>query len=235
MVTLTIEQESQEIMVKEVNPIVAEANALVVQEQSESTHAQGILQEIKRRAKIIAERMERPVRAAYEAWKAVKELENGLLKPLAEAESIIKRKVIAFENVQAIKREEEQRRAQAKADEDARKDRERLLAQAQKAEEKGKTEKAEALRQQSEIVHAVPVFTPPAPEKVQGTAFKKVWKGEVTDIKALCLSIAGGTAPLNLLTVNQSAINAFAKGVKNTMPVAGIRFFEETEIAVRAR
>jgi hypothetical protein len=235
MATLTIEQESQELMLKEVNPIVQEATALVVQDQEESTHAQGILQEIKRRAKVIAERMERPVRAAYEAWKAVKELENGLLKPLAEAESIIKRKVIAFENVQSIKREEEQRRAQAKADEEARKEREKLEAQAKKAEEKGKSEKAEALRAQAEVVHAAPVFTPPAPAKVQGTAFKKVWRAEVTDLKALCGAVADGKAPLNLVSINPSAMNALARGVKNTMPVAGLRFFEDTDMAVRAR
>ena len=155
------------------------------------------------------------------------------MKPFEDAESIIKRKVIAYQSELERKRQEEARKAEAARLEAERKERERLEAQAKKAEEKGKVEKAEALREQAETVVAAPVFMPPPPPQVKGSNFRKVWKGKVIDIKALCQAIGSGHAPINFIELNQAAINAYAKATKNSMPVPGVVFSEETEMSVR--
>lgn len=234
MTTMQLEREQQEVFQKEVQPIVNYAKALTIKTQDESTAAQEGLKELKRRKSIVDEKFDPPVRAAHAAWKAAKDLYNFFMNPFDEAETIIKKKVVIFESEAQRKRDEEARLAEARRQADERKRREEIERQAKAAEDKGKTEKAEALREKAETFVAPPVFTPPPAPKVQGTAFKKTWVGECVDLKALCQAIAEGKAPINLVSPNQSAINAFAKGVKNTMPVSGLRFEERTDMSVRS-
>ena len=234
MEQMSLTQEQQDLMDKEISPIVELAESLTIKTQDDSNRAQTNLKEIKRRRAMIHEKFDPPVRAAHKAWQAAKSLYNYFVNPFDEAETIIKRKVVTFESEQGRRRQEEARIAEAKRQEAERKEREKLEAQAKAAEEKGKSEKAEALREKAENVTIAPAFTPPAAPKVEGASFKKVWKGEVTDLLALCKAIAEGRAPANLISINQTALNAFAKGVKDTMAVPGLKFFEDTEMAVRA-
>ena len=230
---LTLEKESLEKEVKTPD-LIQYANALEIHTHNETIAAQETLKEIKRRQRIVKERLE-PIRDnTYRAWKSVCDLLASFINPLEAIERIIKKKCSDFQDEIDREFQEEARRAEAKRLEEERKRREELERQAKAAEEKGKTEKAEALREKAENVAVAPVFTPPPPPKAQGTIFKKVWKARVTNWSDLFLSIHQGKAPANLLTINQSALNAFAKGVKNTMPVPGIEFYEETDMSVRA-
>lgn len=231
---LTIEKESLE---KEVaaSAIVQYAESLQIKSYEDTALAQSQLQEIKRRQKIVKDRLE-PIREnQHKAWKGVCNLITDLLKPLEAAESMIKKKCIAFDDEQRRKQEEAARRAEAQRQEEERKKQEKLEAQAKKAEEKGQIEKAEALREQKEAVAIAPQFIPPPPPTaIKGSSFRKTWKGEVTDMVALCRAIAEGKASPNLVMANMPAINAHAKANKDTWPLAGVRFFEETDMSVRA-
>ena len=233
MVISAISNEKQ--LQKEVQSAQNYATALEIRTTDDSISAQELLQEIKTKAKSVEQFFQDMKQKAYDSWKEIVSKEKAYLDPLAAAEKIIKGKVIAYEGIQERKRQDEARKAQAKADEEARKEQEKLEARAAKAEEKGNVEQADALREQKQLVRPEPVFTPPEPTKVQGSTFKRVWRGDVTDLALLCRSIADGKAPLGLISVNVSALNAFAKGVKNTMPVAGIRFFEDTDMSVRSK
>ena len=80
--------------------------------------------------------------------KALKEV-NALFKPaqewLAQAERLLKGKLLEFQSDQ----ERVAREAQAKADEEVRRERDKLEQRAANAEAKGKAEKADALREQA--------------------------------------------------------------------------------------
>jgi len=227
---MQLTKENRELFDKEINPVVQRANGLVVKTQAESLCAQEYLIAIKSTAKAVHEKFDPPVKAAHTAWKAAKELYNFFTQPFDQAEVIIKSKIVAFETEAEKKRQEEARKEEAKRNEAERKRKEELERQAKAAEEKGKTEKADALREKAATQTPIPLFIPPIAEKAKGVCLSKIWKGEVIDLQALCKAIGAGQVSTNLITANQSAINAMAKGVKDMMPIPGIRFYEETQV-----
>lgn len=232
---MTLEKDQKEVFEKEVQPIVVYANDLTIKNSEDSAGAQSTLKELKRRRAVVHEKFDPAVRAAHQAWKAAKDLYNFFVNPFDEAETLIKRKVVTFESEQERKRQEEARLAEARRLDAERKERERIAEQARKAEEAGKLEKAEALREKAENHVTAPVFAPPAAPKVQGSVFKKVWKGELVDMVALCKAIGEGKASPNMVMVNQTAINGHAKANKDGWPLPGVIFKEETEMGVRIR
>jgi phage-related minor tail protein len=227
--------EQQEIMEREVNPTVETATALVVKSPETSLQAQEFLKHIKTTAKRVYEKFHPPVEAAHAAWKAAKDLENFFMTPFEEAERIIKRKVVAFQQEIEQRQREEAARIEAQRAQEERLRKEELQRQADAAAAKGKAEKAEALRAKAEEYVAPPVFVPPVVSQASGTAFKKTWKAEVTDLPAFLKAVAEGRAPLGVISINESALNAYAKGVKGTMAVPGLRFFEATSLAVSTK
>lgn len=232
---LELTSEQKQLVATEVTPIVEKANALVVRTSEQSFEAQGLVKELKRRRAAIHEKFDPPVRAAHAAWKAAKDLYNLFVNPFDEAETIIKRKVVTFESELERKRQEEARLAEAKRQEQERLRREELERQARAAEAKGKLEKAEALREKAETVVAPPVFMPPEPPKAEGTGFKKEWKGECYNIMELLGAITQGKAPVTLIEINESALNAAARTYKDTQTIPGVRFFEKTIMSSRIR
>ncbi len=158
---------------------------------------------------------------------------NALFKPakewLSQAEQLLKGKLLAYQNEQdRIARE-----LQAEADALAKKEQEKLDRRAAKAEAKGKAEKAEALRRVAETTTA-PVIESAAP-KLSGIATRETWKAEVTD-KALLLKHIVNERPdlLPLVEINQSALNAQARSLKNELDLPGVEVKKETSLAASA-
>lgn len=235
MSNLTLENEQKQLIETEVAPVVKMANDLVVKSDDQSLEAQEILKNIKSKRKKISDFFGPMKTKAHAAWKEICNSESFVDAPLEQAERTVKNKVITYSQEVERKRQEEARLAEAKRLEAERKEREKLEEQARKAEANGKTEKAEALREKAEQVVVQPTFiAPAAAPKTNGTAFKKVWKGECTDLLALCKAIAEGRAPVSLVVASQSEINSYAKVIKDTMQVPGLKISEVTEMAVRA-
>lgn len=139
----------------------------------------------------------------------------------AEKDAEIK-KVKDKEKAEQMRKDEEARRArQASIDAEA----------ARKAQEK-----ATELAAKKDELFVPPVeFTPaPAQIKSEGVAFKSVWKGECANMMKLCESIVAGKAPVHLLKIDQSELNTLAKSNRNTMPIPGLRFYEEKQMSVKA-
>lgn len=103
------------------------------------------LQAIKAKHREIDEARKQLVKPIDEARKRIQDFFRAPLEFLEQAEGIVKQKLTAFQNEQERIRREEQRRAE----EAARKERERLEAQAREAERKAR-EKAEADRRAAE-------------------------------------------------------------------------------------
>jgi len=230
---LTIEQEKN--LQAEVNPMIQGANELVVRTPDQSLAAQELLKAIKGRVKKVEVFFAEMKETAHKHWKSICAKESMFLDPLDEAERIIKRKVVTFQQEIERKQREEAAKIEAKRQEEERVRKEELQRQAEAAAAKGKAEKAEALRAKAEEYVAPPVFVPPVQAQASGTAFKKVWAAEVTDLPTLLKSIAEGRVPLGLVAINESALQAYARGVKGTMVVPGLKFFEKTIMAVRTK
>lgn len=220
---------------QEITPIVTAANDLVIKNGDQSLAAQDILKDIKRRQKKVEEVFDPIVDSQHKAWKTACDKRASFMNPLKEAEGVIKKKVIAYESEAEKKRQDDARKAEAERLDKEAKEREKLEKKAQIAEIKGNTAKAEALRDQIDTVTVAPSFaTPPVASKAQGTSFRTIWKGEVTDIKSLCQSIIDGRVAVDVFSPNYSVINKLADVCKGSMQIPGLKFYEEKSMSVRA-
>lgn len=161
------------------------------------------------------------------AKKSIMDLFREPLQFLADAETVIKRKMLAWQQEEERKRRE----AEALARENQRKEQERLQAQAKKAEQRGKVEQAEALRQQAD---ATPAIAPPAPQKVAGLSAREDWEAEVVDKMALVKAVAAGKVPIEALDVNMPLLNKMARALKQSLAWDGVKARAVQRIASRS-
>lgn len=186
------------------------------------------LNEIKAKSKELEEKRKGIVGPMNEAVKRVNEFFRAPLQFLADAEAAIKRSMITFDNEQnRIRREEE-----ARLQEIARKEQERLTKAAEKkaatAEAKGDTWKAEEIRESVPVVAAPVLADKP---KVAGIAMRTTWSGEVTNKMELIKAVAEGKAPATLLDVNMPALNQMARALKEEMNYPGVKAVSSQHVA----
>jgi len=171
-----IEQEIE----KGIETYSSQAKTLVVSSPDEYAGAGELGKGIKElRAKVV-EYFKPLKESAYAAHKAVTAKEAGELKPIDEALNQVRQAMNSY--TEAVKRieAEAQRKANEAAEKEAAKERERLLAQAVKADTKGNTEKAEELIQKAQDVYVAPVTVAPIMAKTVSTA-----SGNITQTKTL--------------------------------------------------
>jgi hypothetical protein len=175
-------------------------------------------------------------RKAEAARKALTDERDRMEAPLANAEAIVKRALLAWEQEQERLRLAEEARLQ----EEARKEAEaRTLAAAAELErEATATGNAEMLQEAHDIIEqpietpvvAVKTFVP----KVHGVTYRDHWRvHESIDIKALAAAVASGAVASNLLTPNMTALNQIAKATQGTQQIPGVKFYNDRQIAAR--
>lgn len=175
-------------------------------------------------------------RKAEAARKALADERDRMEAPLVEAEGVLKRSLLAYEQQQEELRLAEERRLQ----EEARKRAEALtLAAAAAMESEAVATGNDELRQEAEDILSQPIEAPVVSvgkmvPKVDGITYRDNWKAHPTvDIKALAAAVAAGTAPVTFLTPNMTAINQFGRATQGVQPVPGIRWFNDRQIAAR--
>ena len=146
-----------------------------------------------------------------ESKRAIMDFFRAPTSYLTEAEATIKRVMLGYS--QEVERE--RRKAEAKAQEVARKEAERLRRQADAAAAKGREERAEALRMQADTV-PVPVVASPPP-KAAGISTREVWSAEVVDKMALIKAVAEGRVHAEILLVDMKLAHAQARALKGAM------------------
>lgn len=175
--------------------------------------------------------------STHAAWKAVCGREYEALAPVSEADILIRKNMTAFLDEQERIRKEEQRKAEEAAAEAARKEQERLLAQAVKADDKGKTDKAEEILERAEAVYAEPVFVPPTVDKTvaldNGSVTRKTdLQITVVDLKLLCAEIAAGRVPATVIEAKPGALKQWAK-INQVKLCPGLVIKEISSVSVR--
>jgi len=203
---------------------IEQANAIKITTPAIYQLAADFLKTIKAAQREVKETFDPIVDKAYAAHKEAVAQRDKYYKPLVAAEGQVKTKLADWDCEQRRIAEAEQRRLQAEADEKARKEREKLEAQAAKAAEKGKTEKAEALQQQAaEVVAFAPQVEVNVP-KVDGISYRTDWDIEITNSLEV---------PREWCVPDEKAIRAFAKATKGTKTLAGIRIFSKQVVSSR--
>lgn len=130
----------------EIAPVVAQAAAVVIGNADQYENAAGFLKIVKGAQKRVLDFFGPIKAAAHAAWKKTTEGEAEIMRPLTDAENMVKRKMIEYQTEQERIRRAEQARLQAIEDERVRKEREKAEAAARIQREKEEAARAEQVR-----------------------------------------------------------------------------------------
>lgn len=208
---------------------LARSTYAVIANADEAMAAAEDLKAIKARQKALEDARTTITKPLLEAQRAVNALFKGPQDMLAEAERIVKRGILTYQDAEDRKRRE----AEAAAAEAARKEREKLEAQAAKAAAAGKVEKAEALAATAAAIPERISIASSAP-KLGGVSSKTTWRAEVTDKAALIAYVAQHPEWLQLVDVNMTALNGLARSQKSALALPGVKVVEEKQLASRS-
>lgn len=202
--------------------MLKESGEIIIKDQPHYEEAAGLLQLIKGKAKeleVIRKGITQPL---DQAKKAVMDLFRVPQSNYVMAERKLKTAMISYtEEQERIRREEEDRLRKETEAKEA-KEKEKLLKKAEKAEEKGNTEKAEELREQAEDVTIIAPKLASTTEQPNGISYKEKWTAEVVDFKAL---------PDEYKISNMPMLNKMAQATKGVVPIPGVKFHCEKVVA----
>lgn len=180
--------------------------------------------------KKIDEMFDPGIKKAHETHKEFVALKKTFTDPCDQTEMLIKRELSVYNEQQRRIAAEQEAKLRAIAEEQARKERERLLAQAVKADEKGQSEKAETLLDQAEtVITLVPIVTPQV-EKVQGISSRKVWKARIVN-EQLVPAYHNG---VEIRKIQQGQLDRIAQMTAGNTQIQGIEFYPDEIISARA-
>lgn len=184
-------------------------------------------------AKLLLKRVEDTRKAQKkpyaDAAKAVDDYYDTPKRLLNDVISTITPKILAFDRRLA----EERAAAQRAADEAARKERERLAAEARALAQAGHQEAADSLSLASSMVQA-PVIPVRVDQAEQSTSARASWSAEVNDLLELVKAVAAGTVPLEAIEPNATYLNGRARVEKDKLAIPGVVAVKKESLARRA-
>lgn len=221
----------------------AKARAITIVDAASCVHASQLLRSVKGLRTEVQQWFAPHVEAAMEtkrtaeaARKALVTEQTRMEAPLLEAETLLKRSLLAWETAQARLRSAQECALQADAQRLA--DAQTLEAAAALEREAQATGNAEMLQEAHDIL-SQPMDTPVVSvaslmPKVDGITYRDAWKIHADiDVPALAGAVASRSVPMTFVTPNVVALNAFARATQGTQPVPGVRFVNDRQIAVK--
>lgn len=200
-------------------PLVQIGAKYVIRTDDEFEDAGALLRDIKAALANIERKRVSFTAPLNESLRAINQEARNASAPFVDAEARIKTAIGTFQS----ERERIAKEAQARAEEAARKEREKIAARIAKAEANGRVEKASVLHERMAEVIA-PVLVASAP-KVQGVLTRSVWKFEVTDPALL---------PREFLLVDESKIRKIVNALQGDTNIPGVRVYAEKQVTARA-
>lgn len=233
LATITIPEEGA-LLIKQALSFPVDVQGVKILTPEEAQAAVDQTREIKALGKRIEDyrkSLTDPMRAEINA---IMDTFRPAMEFLAKVEAALKGSITAFDQEQrrlaaaaaaeARRQEEAERQRQAQEQAAA----EALLAQAEQAAAAGDTAGAEALEAQAMAAQevAAPIATPApvAIEKPRGAAMRQIWKARVVD---------SALVPDQFKVINEKALDAYAKAMKQDAKVPGVEFYAEDSLAIR--
>lgn len=186
------------------------------------------LRTIKARASSLDEQRKGITKPLDDAKKAVMDLFRVPLDTLAEAERILKSKMLTYQQAEEAKARE----ARMAAERAAQAERDRLAAEAAELTAQGRTGEAAVKEQVAQMVVATPVAVPAAPA-VKGISTSTTVDFEVVDLLALVQHVAAHPELVGLLAVDTTKLRAYVRGLGLQTNLAGVRVFQKQSLAAR--
>ena len=221
MVSETLEIPAQaKQLIEETEIVVAQAQTFAIATMTDYQLAGEELKAIKGRMKELDDLRKSMTRPLDNAKKAVLGFFRPVSDGLSQAENLIKRAMLGYQQEQERKRQEEEARLRKIAEDEQRRRNALATKQAEKARARGNEERAQ------EILENVPIIPTPVvlkeQPKVKGIATREIWKFRVVNVSLL---------PREYMLPNGKMLLAFAQATKGTIPVPGVEFYSEKIVA----
>ncbi|MBI5193252.1 MAG: hypothetical protein HZA08_07415 [Nitrospirae bacterium] len=207
----TSKVDNQALQAKEV------ANSMVISDDTTYIKAGEFLKGLKAIAGEIKETFRPGIEQAFKLHRTLISTEKNHLEPVAEAESIIKKKMMGYQDEQERKRREEEARLREEA---RKREEEARLAEAVFHEAAGNNEEAEAILNLP--IEPPPVILPKATPKVAGISTRVIWKFRIVDANKI---------PREYMIPYEQAIGALVRALGDAAKIPGIEVYPETNIA----
>lgn len=185
------------------------------------------LKAIKAKAKELEERRKAITVPMDNAKKKVMDLFREPLAMLEQAEGILKKAILAYQQEQRRLAEE----ASRIAEEAAALERKRVQEEAMAAAKAGDAEGAAEMLMAAEMSVATPVA---AQQKVDGISTRTIWSAEVTDKVAYIQYALAHPELLDTIVVDMKPLNKMAGALKEKLNIPGIKPVATETISARA-
>lgn len=205
--------------------MVATANSFAVKTNADFEKGNDILKEIKNRIKQVKGYWKEPKAAAQIAHKTLVAREAQMLEPLEEAESIIKKAMLAYTTEIERKRREAEEAARRAREEEVK----RLEAIAAQAKAQGDNDAADVLLDMAEDVPIGEITAEAAPT-AKGASVRTTWKARITAPQLVPAYHDGW----ELRPIDMPSLNALARESKGTAIIPGVQFYQDATLTVRA-
>jgi hypothetical protein len=221
MTTETLElAPEQQLIVKKAEDMATQLSNFKITNQNEYNASGEYLKSVKSAYKQIEDLRMSMTRPLDDSKKRIMDFFRKPLDVLTNAEGVLKRAILGYQQAQEQARIEQERKLQAEAE----KKRLEALRKAEEARAKGQEVKAEKYEDK-----ANGIITPtlaPSVQKVAGINTKMVWKFEVVDEKSI---------PREYLMPDLVKIGKVVRATGNTLPIPGVRIYPEETIAAGGR
>lgn len=234
--------EQERAIVTQSNQLLAEAQALVVDNDAAEVVAWDILNYIGSLEKRIGADFGPAKKATHAAWQAVIAQEKGHLSRLTQPEQLVRAKLGVWGAEKERVRREEEAAARARAEEEAQVERQRLMEEAKRQEEERRLADAQALEtagnhEAAEMVLEAPVEVE-IPEvvvapvtrtvtKVEGAgSMVETWKFEVENASEV---------PREFLLIDEQKIRRVVQAMKGDARIPGVKVYSVLEPRRAAR
>lgn len=213
------------------------ARAVVITDDESYTGAANLLKGIKALRQRIADTFNPHIDRAHKAHKALVQEKATAEAPLTEAESIVKRSLVTYQQEQDRKAREEARRLE---DEARRAEETRRLEEAAAIERVAADTGDESMRAMAHEVLDAPVASvavrpAPATPKVAGISYRDTYSARVVSLPRLIAFVARNPQFANLLVPNTTALNQLARAQKEMLQIDGVEVMKERVAAAGSR
>lgn len=200
---------------------------ITVENQTEYEYAADLLGDISSRIRQLDE-MRKKLKAPI--LEAGRNIDNLFKKPIelgTAAKKTAQTKMLDY----VAKVEQERQEAEAKAAREAEAHKRKAEDEALALIANGDDEGAQEILDNVDVM-PVPTNVIEKP-KAAGVSTRSNWKCEVVSMEKLLTAIITKKAPISLVQIDTVAANKFAKAIRNTLSVPGLRFYNDANISVR--
>lgn len=230
MTEITVDSKKVEKVAAEKVDIVVRAADLRIENKGDLEIAAALMQGGNGLLKEIDGIFKEPNDAAYKAHRSIKGAWNNLRNPVADAIGVIKDKVAGYHRQIEADAEKARKLEAARL---AKLEEERRINAAVAAEERGQSERADAIIEK-EPEPIKPLITTPPPPKVKGITTQDKFSGKIVDLPAFIQWTLDTLSFTEYFELKQGVLDKAIQRKKGDVTIPGVEIVKDIQVGSRS-